>query len=144
MTKQEFEERIGGTVSDENYSIIEKVYTFHPSISQTDGKDQIAQIYKIGGMVIILDMARTADKMAELDAEMRRAMALKDWIRDRIDYLKDGNWDYEKMLAEIVKISSLEKNDIIENIQHKFPYFDVIYALKMIKLTAIVNSSTIF
>lgn len=79
MTKQEFEERIDGTVSEKNYSIIEKVYTFHPAISNTEGKDQIAQIYKIGGMSIIRDMVKTAEVAAELEAKGRENWDENDW-----------------------------------------------------------------
>lgn len=42
MMKCEFEERIGGEVRQSDYNIIEHVYTWHPAISNTEGKDQIA------------------------------------------------------------------------------------------------------
>lgn len=41
MMKDEFEKLIGKTVSDCDYSIIEKVYTWHPSIHM---KKDIARI----------------------------------------------------------------------------------------------------
>ena len=41
MTKQEFEQRLGWAVSENEYRNIETVYAFHPSISETAGKDQI-------------------------------------------------------------------------------------------------------
>lgn len=50
MTKQEFEERLGKTVNDRDYVRIEEVYTYHPSISETEGKNQIAYLYKTFGM----------------------------------------------------------------------------------------------
>lgn len=46
MTKQEFEKRIGAEISQKDYSIVEHVYTWHPSISEVEGKEQIAKLYK--------------------------------------------------------------------------------------------------
>ena len=50
MMKHEFEEKLGNQVTEKEYKDIEFVYTFHPSISNTEGKTQIAQLYKIGGI----------------------------------------------------------------------------------------------
>jgi len=36
MQKQEFEERIERTVTDEQYKVIEEVYMWHPSIRNND------------------------------------------------------------------------------------------------------------
>lgn len=41
MTKQEFQKRIGAEISQKDYSIVEHVYTWHPSISEVEGKEQI-------------------------------------------------------------------------------------------------------
>ena len=38
MTKQEFQKRIGAEISQKDYSIVEHVYTWHPSISEVEGK----------------------------------------------------------------------------------------------------------
>ncbi|MFR8353410.1 MAG: hypothetical protein ACLVB1_12930 [Blautia obeum] len=53
MTKQEFQKRIGAEISQKDYSIVEHVYTWHPSISEVEGKEQIAELYKSFGMPII-------------------------------------------------------------------------------------------
>lgn len=44
MTKQEFQKRIGAEISQKDYSIVEHVYTWHPSISEVEGKEQIAEL----------------------------------------------------------------------------------------------------
>lgn len=49
MTKQEFQKRIGAEISQKDYSIVEHVYTWHPSISEVEGKEQIAELYKSYG-----------------------------------------------------------------------------------------------
>ena len=56
MMKEEFEKIVGETVSNEDYNVIEKVYIWHPSISEVSGKDQISSIYRQFGMPVIHDM----------------------------------------------------------------------------------------
>lgn len=78
MTKQEFEELLGQNVkrpTDSEYAKIEKVYTFHPSISNVGGKQQIATLYSIGGMRLIADMLRTAKIAEDYDNQIRTARA---------------------------------------------------------------------
>lgn len=87
MTKQEFEERINATISPLDYSVIEYVYMFHPAISETNGKNQIAKIYEIGGMRLIKDMVSTAKTGDRLDSEIMKAKA-------RLDYLNDLRQDF--------------------------------------------------
>lgn len=66
MTKQEFQKRIGAEISQKDYSIVEHVYTWHPSISEVEGKEQIAELYKSFGMPIIKNMMEAA-KAADED-----------------------------------------------------------------------------
>ena len=40
------------TVTDEQYKVIEEVYMWHPSIRNTSGKDEVAELYKSFGMTI--------------------------------------------------------------------------------------------
>ena len=54
MQKQEFEERIERTVTDEQYKVIEEVYMWHPSIRNTSGKDEVGifkEEFKIEGIM---------------------------------------------------------------------------------------------
>lgn len=51
MQKQEFEERIERTVTDEQYKVIEEVYMWHPSIRNTSGK-QMAE----SGSMLTMDI----------------------------------------------------------------------------------------
>lgn len=59
MQKQEFEERIERTVTDEQYKVIEEVYMWHPSIRNTSGKDEVAELYKSFGQAGIQLWCRT-------------------------------------------------------------------------------------
>lgn len=64
MMREEFNELVSKEmfdgkpfdVGDEEYKIIETVYGFHPSISDVDGKEQIARLYVNFGFIIIADM----------------------------------------------------------------------------------------
>lgn len=71
MQKAEFEQLINTTVSDEEYTIIETVYNYHPSISDVHGKKQIRDIYLDFGMSVILDMYPRAEKIFELELATR-------------------------------------------------------------------------
>lgn len=73
MTKQEFEKRIGAEISQKDYSIVEHVYTWHPSISEVEGKEQIAELYKSFGMPIIKNMMEAANYAETLDRAMTQA-----------------------------------------------------------------------
>ena len=75
MNKQEFMSKVAEVtpkekqiqeVPDREYSIIEKVYTFHPAISETEGKRQIAELYVNFGMALIMDMVPRAELMANV------------------------------------------------------------------------------
>ena len=46
MTKQEFKALTKRDFTDKEYETIETVYTFHPSISETEGKQQIANLHR--------------------------------------------------------------------------------------------------
>lgn len=73
MQKCEFEERIDGRVSDEDYKLIEFIYQFHPVINEISGKEQVAELYKSFGIVIFRDMESRAKKAKELEEKIRSA-----------------------------------------------------------------------
>ncbi|WP_313152101.1 hypothetical protein [Lacrimispora sp.] len=88
MTKNEFEKLIGKTVSNEEYGTIEYVYTWHPAISETEGKTQIARLYTDYGMTVIEDMLERAGKMEKLEGELRVANTHVAIIQNRIKVLR--------------------------------------------------------
>lgn len=91
MQKQEFEERIERTVTDEQYKVIEEVYMWHPSIRNTSGKDEVAELYKSFGMTIFHDMLPRAKKAHELDELLRNAQREVQRIKEEIEELSRGN-----------------------------------------------------
>ena len=94
MQKQEFEQRINAEISAEDYSVVEYVYTWHPSIPDLFGKDRIAEIYKFGGMGLIRSMVESA-KIAE---NYTRNI---DQLRSRRDSLRNELARVEKDIADL-------------------------------------------
>lgn len=77
-------------VPDREYSIIEKVYTFHPAISETEGKRQIAELYVNFGMALIMDMVPRAELMAKKEEELRAAQIALSRVREEIEEIRKG------------------------------------------------------
>lgn len=86
MTKAEFEKLAGCKVSGEDYETIEYVYTWYPTVSETEGKKQVATIYSMLGMAPFRDMltrARLAeDAETRLRTAKRRVQEIEQEIRD--------------------------------------------------------------
>lgn len=101
MMKNEFEKLIGKEVSSSEYETIEMVYTFHPSISNTKGKQQIADLYKIGGMPLMKNMLETAEIMKGLEDEEREIKAALQKIADRKEMAATGDLQYERCRKEL-------------------------------------------
>lgn len=59
-------------ITDEEYAVIEKVYAWHPSISDADGKREIAYLYVNFGWVLIVDMLRRAKAVEEKEDAITR------------------------------------------------------------------------
>ena len=90
MMKHEFEERVGGEISDQNYEIIETVYTWHPAINEA------------GGMPLIKSMLEAANIMMDLDKERRQAMRRMEEIRRRIEMVASGDLTAEQCRRDAV------------------------------------------
>lgn len=97
MMKAEFEEMIGKSVVDEEYKVIEAVYTWHPAINDTTGKDQMKTLYTQFGFGVIRGMLPVAEKMEKLDGERRELLAQLDTIK-----IREGQVDKAYELAEKV------------------------------------------
>ncbi len=88
MMKSEFTGRLGSDISDEDYNLIEYVYTYHPSISETEGKDQVVALYKIFGMAIFKDMLPRAKACADVECRIFFIKSLLSDTLDEYDHLK--------------------------------------------------------
>lgn len=99
MTRDEFEYQVSKALpegktapepTDSQYKLIEYVYTFHPSISETDGKAQIAMLYVNFGISIIQDMKPRAELMEKKERELREARLRFEMIQREIEEIKAG------------------------------------------------------
>lgn len=96
MMKHEFEEKLGKSVTESEYKDIEFVYTFHPSISNTEGKTQIAELYKIGGIRLIRDMIPTAKKAQILEEKIITANTDLMKLKHQFEMLANGEEESEE------------------------------------------------
>ena len=96
MMKDEFEKLIGKTVSDDDYDIIENVYTWHPSIGNVNGKQQIASIYQQFGMPVIIGMNEAAEYAKKLNSEKLKLEAQLRDIAKRLETVAAGNLEEER------------------------------------------------
>jgi len=62
--------------------LIDYVYMYHPSISNIDGKDQIAYLYVHFGMRLIRDMRNTAHVMEDYEIKERKLKAELNKLKD--------------------------------------------------------------
>lgn len=72
MMKEEFESLIGSGISAEDYAVVERVYMFHPAISETAGKEEVSELYKKFGMAIFMDMLQRAEMAESLIWKIRQ------------------------------------------------------------------------
>lgn len=93
MTREEFngliELRTTKKPNDEDWKIIEFVYNFHPSISETFGKAQIVYLYSMFGMRIIKDMYQTAKRAEAMEKELSELRAKCNKIKDAYNALSE-------------------------------------------------------
>lgn len=115
MDKQEFLNRIKSKniPTDRQYKDIEYVYTWHPSIDEVNGKDQIAKLWDIGGIRIIMDMKPTAEKEQLLEHQIALAEAqVQKLRRASFDLMLGGNGNIEEQLEEINMKYKINLNDL--------------------------------
>lgn len=90
MTKQEFADLTKRDFTDTEYATIETVYTYHPSISETEGKKQITSLYETFGIRIITDMLPTANKAREYEEQIARKRYELEKLQEEFKNFKEG------------------------------------------------------
>lgn len=104
MTRQEFINHLAeidngsaedakNELSNEDYYYIELVYTYHPAISNVNGKTQIAGIYMYGGMGAIRDMVPTAITARDIESQLQEIQHQKSKLLAQLEELKSGKTD---------------------------------------------------
>lgn len=118
MTYEEFTNRLDHFMSgphkinNEDWEIIQLVYTYHPAISNIEGKDEIAELYCSMGMPFIRAMAPQAMTCKLLEEALQRA---KNEFSDREQRLQEAIRRAEKRRDEdIANITELCASEIAE------------------------------
>ncbi len=75
----------GKGLTEKEYAAVEKVYTYHPAIGNTDGKETIGLIFALGGMSVIWDMYSTALTVESLENDIEIAKSNLNKAQQRLD-----------------------------------------------------------
>ncbi len=94
MMKNEFEEMIGRSVTDEEYQLIEEVYMWHPAIRNASGKEEVAELYKSFGIVIFYDMYPRAKKAKDIEEHIQLIDKTRAALVDKLKLLKMGGEEH--------------------------------------------------
>lgn len=92
MLREEFEHLITTKKpTDDEWELVTTIYTFHPSISEVVGKKQIAKLWDIGGVRLMADMVKTAERVRSIEEHIAEHRAfIADYERQLQD-IKEGN-----------------------------------------------------
>lgn len=90
--QSEFEKLVGKRVESADYKVIEYVYMNHPVIDNVTGKQQIADLYKIGGMAVIKGMVPIAKRAECIERKIRDLESDLNALKGELLYLKDGDF----------------------------------------------------
>lgn len=80
-------------MSTADYQIVELVYTYHPAIPDIGGKERIAALFTLGGIVVMHDMLPRAEVARDLITERDRLAAKIQSIENQYEILKRGPVD---------------------------------------------------
>lgn len=103
MTKEEFIDKVNerliaegnpalkpDDLSDEDFSVINTVYAFHPAIDDVFGKDQITDLYVNYGFSVIMDMLVRAERMQKLEKQLKNMKSALGDLQDEIYFVRKG------------------------------------------------------
>lgn len=139
MTKDEFESRIGREVSASEYEEIEYVYTWHPAIKNVEGKDQIAAIFNVGGMMVIRSMKEAAAMAETVEEELRAELRKVERLKERLQRLKDGDTSYERCIKEVERAFNAaetpeELEKLMNDLAEKYDYCTITEAREIVEV----------
>ena len=89
MMKEEFMELANvKDISDDDYDLIEYVYTWHPFIKDSTGNMQVAGLYENFGIAIFKELLPKAQTAEKLESDLCEAMNKVDEIKRNLAALK--------------------------------------------------------
>ena len=93
MNQTEWTQRTKNEPTAEEWVFISAVYTFHPLIGEVTGKEDIAKLFKLGGIGLIESMVSDADKAMIFETNISSTRggirAAKDAVADAKQRAKD-------------------------------------------------------
>jgi hypothetical protein len=123
MNRDEFCKATGlkyESIDEDDWNTIQTVYNFHPMISDTKGKNEIAALYKKGGMGLLTDMFGTADEISCRESNIQLASVEMEKIQKKFDAdLKELNAKYENEFWQMNEKIRSNRNTII-NLINKY------------------------
>ena len=90
MMKEEFAKLVSRPFTDSEYEVIERVYIHYPSISNTEGKLQVAYLYDTFGICIFNDMLSRANMCADIENKILTVRGKLDKLKEQLDDLKSS------------------------------------------------------
>lgn len=83
MMQSEFNKILGSHSKPDNeeYAVIEKVYTFHPAIND---KVHMAELFTSFGMLAIRDLLPRAEKVEQKEAEIQKQAKVLEVLRNEL------------------------------------------------------------
>ncbi len=124
MNKAEFTDRVIGLkyedLSEEDFDAINMVYAWHPMIPIVNGKDEIADLYKKGGMGIIKNMLPTAHELQMHEGNLQKnTVAMERLEKEHKRAMEElRNRQMSEMLT--IKNDNISANDRIREINREF------------------------
>ena len=118
MNRMEFSERINNTtpITEAMQVTIETVYTWHPAISETKGKDQTAQLFNQFGMSIINDMLKTATDVIDATNTVQKIEHLMtETISEYHEKMQEITGEYNSQMQNL-RESLVEKTEELRKI----------------------------
>lgn len=119
MTRDEFDQKLGqvdqdmgivqntDTPTSSEYRVIEEVYTFYPTVSNVNGKYQVAWLYRMFGMAVFYDMLPRCRKAKEKELEISRIRRELDRASMEMEVIRKGELD------SIVTKNNQEREDAL-------------------------------
>jgi hypothetical protein len=111
MILKEFKDRVDkhlgrgwdADFTDEDFNNVSLVYAYHPMISDTVGKDQVAELYATGRMGIINDMCQTAAQVANCESALHaNALTLENLEKRNRRIIRELEEEMAGRKAEII------------------------------------------
>lgn len=88
--------------TDDEYELIEKVYNWHPAISETDGKRQVARLWDDFRITIFYDMSHRADAILQIQKALSRSRTEVEKLKEVQQNLQHGYMNPDADIEELI------------------------------------------